>query len=51
MTTSEKIEYRDYKAIRFRKEKFVGYVTLHRPDVLNAINGEMSEEPVGVSAL
>jgi enoyl-CoA hydratase/carnithine racemase len=48
MTTSEKIEYRDYKAIRFRKEKFVGYVTLHRPDVLNAINGEMSEELVHV---
>ena len=33
-----------YETIKYRKEKRLGYITLNRPDVLNALNGRMLEE-------
>ena len=34
----------DYKAIRYEKKDNIGYVTLNRPEALNAINSQMRKD-------
>ena len=45
-TNTEFKDYKKYEAIIFRKENSIGFVTLNRPDVLNAMNQQMSSELV-----